>query len=212
MATVAQLAERVLRRLGVVATDAVPPSQAVTIPFATIATTALVKLGVIASDETPLPSDLTLADAAVAAVHANQVAQGHADWTVNTITNAVSEEYASLAAIHLASAFGKTPDAQMAAVFEARIATVARTMKAQGNAEEAVMSVHDSLSARGLARWTVFDIPAAAEMPYELLAANRMARLFNQPADPGAETLATRQLAQIVQLDSSGERVRAEYF
>ena len=49
-------------------------------------------------------------------------------------------------------------------------------------------------------------------MPYILLAANRLARLFEQPADPGAETLATRQLAQIVQLDSAGERVRAEYF
>jgi hypothetical protein len=49
-------------------------------------------------------------------------------------------------------------------------------------------------------------------MPYELLAANRLARLFEQPADPGAEAIATRQLAQIVQLDSSGERVRVEYF
>jgi len=66
--------------------------------------------------------------------------------------------------------------------------------------------------ARGLARFSVFDIHPAAEMPYELLAANRLARLFEQPADPGAEMIATRQLAQIVQLDSSGERVRVEYF
>ena len=315
MATVAQLAERVLRRLGVavvpvedrpalntsvppatiatnalvqlgvIATNAVPPTQAAVVPTDTIATLALTKLGVIASDETPLASDLALAQAAVAAVHANLVAQGHVDWQAGAITNAVSEEYAALAAMHMASSFGKAADLQSVAVFEARIATVARTSRAQSlalakvsevqaslvsqgivgfddtaiptylaeeytrltammlaqsfgqqtdpkmlsvfeervkraaqiarapqDAEEAVMSVHTSLVARGLARWSVFDIHEAAEMPYILLAANRLARLFEQPADPGAETLATRQLAQIVQLDSAGERVRAEYF
>jgi hypothetical protein len=315
MATVAQLAERVLRRLGVaivpvadrpalntriapgdiatnaliqlgvIAVDKPPLSQAVVVTTDAIATLALTKLGVIASDETPIASDMTLARDAVAAVHANQVAQGHADWTATAITNAVSEEYAGLTAQHLASAFSKTADLQAVAIMEARIAAVARTsraynlalakvsevqaslisqgvipwdnqgiptavaeeytrlvamslaasfgqqadpkmlavcearvkrasqiMRAPEDAQEAVMSVHDALVARGLARWTVFDIPAAAEMPYELLAANRLARLYEQPADPGAEALATRQLAQIVQLDSSGERVRVEYF
>jgi len=315
MATVAQIAERVLRRLGVavvpvadrpalntsaspstiatnalvllgvIATDVVPPSQAVAVTVDAIAILALMKLEVIASDETPLAADMTLARNAVAAVHANQVAQGHADWAATAITTAVSEEYASLVAIHLAPSFGKAGDLQSAAVYEARIATVARIHRAQnlalakvsevqaglisqglvnyGNtgiptavaeaytrltalmlassfgkeadpklvmfyeervkraariarapedAEEAVMSVHDSMVARGLARFSVFDIHPAAEMPYELLAANRLARLFEQPADPGAEVLATRQLAQIVQLDSSGERVRVEYF
>jgi hypothetical protein len=315
MATVAQIAERVLRRLGVVvvpaadrpalntqvstatiatnalielgviATGAAPLSQAVVVTTDAIATLALVKLGVIASDETPLTADMTLAQAAVAAVHANLVAQGHVDWVATAITNAVSEEYASLTAMHLAPAFGKAADLQTVAVMEGRIATVARMIRAQNlalskvsqvqaglisqglvnyesisvpvavseaytrltalmlassfgkqadpkevafyeervkraariarapeDAEEAVMSVHDSMVARGLARWTVFDIPQAAEMPYELLAANRLARLFEQPADPAAEVIATRQLAQIVQLDSSGERVRVEYF
>jgi len=315
MATVAQIAERVLRRLGVVvvpaadrpalntavppatiatnalielgviATGAPPLSQAVVVTVDAIATLALTKLGVIASDETPLASDMTLARDAVSAVHANLVAQGHADWTATAITNAVSEEYAALVAIHLAPSFGKTGDLQSAAVYEGRIATVARLIRAQNlaltkvsevqaglisqglvgydntgvptavaeaytrltalmlsssfgkqadpkevmfyeervkraariarapeDAEEAVMSVHDSMVARGLARFSVFDIHPAAEMPYELLAANRLARLFEQPADPGAEMIATRQLAQIVQLDSSGERVRVEYF
>ena len=81
-------------------------------------------------------------------------------------------------------------------LFEERVKRAARIMRAPEDAEEAVRSVHDSLVARGLARWTVFDIHAAAEMPYELLAANRLARLFEQPADPGAEQIATRQLAR----------------
>ena len=145
MATVAQIADRVLRRLGIVvvpaadrpilntsvstatiatnalielgviATGAPPLSQAVVVTTDAIATLALVKLGVIASDETPLTADMTLAQAAVAAVHANLVAQGHVDWVATAITNAVSEEYASLTAMHLAPAFGKSADLQTAA-------------------------------------------------------------------------------------------------
>jgi hypothetical protein len=314
-ATVAQLAERVLRRLGVaivpvadrprldtrispatiatnaliqlgvLAVDKPPVSQAVVVPIDNIATLALIKLGVIASDETPIASDMTFARDAVNAVHANLVAQGHADWASTAITNAVSEEYAALVAIHLAASFGKAADIQNAAVLEARIAAVSRAIRAQAlalskvseiqasltsqgsvfwdntgiptsvaeeytrltalslaqsfgqqvdpkmllvfeervkrasriyrapeDAQEAVMSVHDSLVARGLARWSVFDIHAAAEMPYEMIAANRLAPLYDVRVDPGAEALATRQLAQIVALGSSGERVRVEYF
>lgn len=315
MATVAQIAERVLRRLGIVvvpaadrpalntqvstatiatnalielgviATGAPPLSQAVVVTTDAIATLALTKLGVIASDETPIASDMTLARDAVAAVHANLVAQGHVDWAATAITNAVSEEYASLVAIHLAPSFGKTGDLQSAAVYEGRIATVARLIRAQNlaltkvsevqaglisqglvnwdnigvpvavaeaytrltalmlsssfgkpadpkevmlyeervkraariarapeDAEEAVMSVHDELVSRGMARWTVFDIWPGAEESYVVLAANRLARAFEMQADPRAGAMAEATLARIVSLDSSGERVRVEYF
>jgi predicted deacylase len=79
-------------------------------------------------------------------------------------------------------------------------------------AEEAVMSVHNALVARGLARFSVFDIPVAAEMPYEMLAANRLAPVFDKQANPNDEVLATRTLVQIIALPTSGETTRVEYF
>ena len=314
-ATVSMIAERVLRRLGVsvvpvadrpvistrtapgdiataalialgvIATDAVPPSQATVVATDTIATLALVKLAVIASDETPAAADMTLARDTIASIHANLVAAGNADWPLAGITTAVAEEYAALGAVHMATSFGKAGDLQAVAALEARIANVARIaraydlaltkvnevqatlisqgvvswdnlgiptalaeeytrlvaadlassfgqqtdpkmiaalearvrrvaliMRAPQDAEEAVMSVHDSMAARGLARWSVFDIHAAAEMPYELLAANRLAALYDKPADPQAEILAVRQLAQIVALGTSGIPVYGEYY
>lgn len=279
------IATAALVALGVIATDAVPPSQANNVPVEKIGTLALVRLAVIASDETPAAADLALAIETIASIHANLVATGNADWPLEGITTAVVEEYTGLGALHMSSAFGKAGDMQAAAALEARIANVARIaraydlaltkvsevqatlisqgvvswdnlgiptalaeeytrlvaatlassfgqqidpkmiaalearvrrvaliMRAPQDAEEAVMSVHDSMAARGLARWSVFDIHVAAEMPYELLAANRLAALYDRPADPQAEVLAVRQLAQIVALGTSGEPVYGEYY
>jgi hypothetical protein len=74
------------------------------------------------------------------------------------------------------------------------------------------MDVHANLVARGLARWTSLDIPDAASEPYTMLAANRLAPLFEKPASQSDEVMASRALAQIVALPTSGERTPAEYF
>ena len=286
----ADIATAALVELGVIATGQVPPTQAAIVPSASIATNALVKLGVIASDETPSPTDAALAQAAVTAVHSSLVAQGNADWTSAAITDAVAEEYAGLAAAHMASSFGKAVDPAMVQLLEGRVAAVARVSRAmalaqskvtqvqaslisQANvswdnlgvptavAEEyirltamalassfgqkvdpqmlgvfeggaglrraaAVMAaptnsaanavyakaVHDGLVARGLARWSVFDVPVAAELPYEMLAANRLAPLFDKQADPNDDVLASRALMQIIALGTTGESVRVAYF
>ena len=155
---------------------------------------------------------MNLALSKVSEVQASLVSQGLVGFANTGVPTAIAEEYTRLTALMLGQSFGKEVDPKTLALFEQRVRRAAQIARAPEDAEEAVMSVHDSMVARGLARFTVFDIPAAAEMPYELLAANRLARVFEQPADPGAEALATRQLAQIVALGSSGERVRVEYF
>ena len=75
-----------------------------------------------------------------------------------------------------------------------------------------MQAVHDALVARGLARWSTFDIPVAAEMPYEMLAANRLAPLFDKQADPNDDILASRTLMQIIALPTVGETVRVAYY
>jgi hypothetical protein len=79
-------------------------------------------------------------------------------------------------------------------------------------AVEAVMAVHTDLVARGLARWSSQDVPDYAATPYEMLAAALLAPKFGQQANPTEMMLAMRQLAAVIALPTSGERVQAEYF
>jgi hypothetical protein len=279
------IATGALIELGVIATGQVPPTQATIVTLDSVATNGLVKLGVVASDETPNTNDMSLARAAVTAVHNSLVAQGTVDWTSAAITTAVSEEYAGLAAAHMASSFGKASDPAMVPMLEGRIAAVSRVIRAQAlalskltqvqaslvsqanvswdnlgvptavaeeytrltamalapsfgkqvdpqvlsvmearvrrmaavlagpaSANDAVQAVHDALVARGLARWSVFDLPVACELPYEMLAANRLAPLFDKQADPNDDVLATRALLQIIALPTSGLTVRVAYY
>jgi hypothetical protein len=211
--SVAMLGERALRRLGVaVVPEADRPPLATTIPAATLATNALTILGVIASDETPLPSDQALALAKVNAVHDSLVANANVRWSVNAVPQAVSEEYARLAGLEAASAFGKQVDPQMLTVLEGRVRKVAMIMQAPDEASLAVMAVHNDLSARGLVRWSSQDIPDAAGTAYMMLAANLLAPGFGAQADPQAGALATTSLARMIALPTSGERTVAEYF
>lgn len=211
--TTAALGERALRRLGVaVVPVADRPALAAPIAVATLATSALVWLAVISADETPGTLDQALAVSKVLAVHDALIAQGFVSWPNSAIPQAVSEDYVMLAVLHLASSFGKAGDPSQQAVLEARIRRVATIIAAPALATEAVMAVHSDLAARGKVRWTVFDIPSAAEAPYVWLAANRLAPAFELKANPNDDAEATRSLVQMIALGSSGERVMAEYF
>ncbi len=213
-ATIAQLGERALRRLGVaVVPVASRPALAAPVAAATLATSALIELGVIAADETPGTLDAALALAKVSAVHDALVAQGVVSWTLDTVPNAVSEEYTKLCANVMASAFGKAAgDIQMHAALEARVRKVALIMGAPDLATDAVLGVHQDLTARGLARWSSFDIPDPAADCMVVLAANVLAPQFGQKGDPRDDAAAMRSLAQYIALPTSGERVSAEYF
>lgn len=212
-ATIAQLGERALRRLGVaIVPVADRPALSVIIPAATIATNALLALSVIASDETPGDQDQAFALSKVTAIHDSLVSQAIVSWPLDMIPQAASEEYMQLTALHLATAFGKQGDPAQQPVLEARIRKIALIMRAPDLATQAVLAVHNDLASRGKVRWTVFDLPVAAETPYVLLATNLLAPQFGDKANPADDMTAMRALAQIIALPTSGERVVAEYF
>lgn len=211
--TVSIIAERVLRRLGV---NLIPMDDAPTytelVPVATIATMALQELGVIAADETPSASDQALMLDKVNSVQAAFDAQGVVYWATNSVPRAFVEEYTKIAGAQAASSFGKAMDAQMLLLMEQRVRRGVMRFSGHDVAVEAVMATHNNLTARGLARWTVFDIPVAAEMPYEQLAAALCAGKFDKQLDPNDVMMATRALVQIIAMPTSGERVVAQYF
>jgi hypothetical protein len=211
--SIATLGERALRRLGVAIIPVEDRPPLVTyVPAATIAINALIALGVIASDETPSPDDQALALAKVTQVQASLAAAAVVWWDDSGVPMAVAEEYTRLAATQLASAFGKPGDIQSYGIFEDRVRRMALVLSANDYANNAVQAVHDDLVARGRARWSVFDIPEVAELPYEVLAANRLAALFDKQIDPNGEAMATRALAQYIALPTSGEPVQGNYF
>jgi hypothetical protein len=212
--TIATLADRALRRLGVTIIAAADrPALSAPVPVATIATNALLWLAVIASDETPSVTDQALAVAKVSALHDGLVAQAVVSWPSTAIPNAVSEDYTMLAAQHLGPSFGKPiGDAAGIAGIEARIRKVALIMTAPAVASEAVLSVHQDFVARGLARWSVFDIPAEVEDVYTYLGAYQLAPLFGMKANDSDAQQANESLFRYISLPSSGETVMAEYF
>lgn len=211
--SVAMLGEYALRRLGVaIVAEAERPGLTVTVPATTIATNALVELGVIAADETPSAVDQALALARVNSAHDSLVAQSFVRWTVNAIPQAVAEEYTKLAAALASTSFGKASDLQIYTALEQRIRRVTMMLQAGDEATRAVLAVHRDLVARGMARWTSFDIPDAAEQPYTMLAAQLLAPSFGGQANPQESLVAMALLAKYIALELSGERVQAEYY
>jgi len=153
-----------------------------------------------------------LALSKVVLVHAALDAQATVWWTGDAVPLAFAEEYTKLAAAYAASSFGKAVDPAVVAMLEGRVRKGAAVLASHDIAVEAVMAVHTHLVARGMARWTSQDIPELAAMPYEMLAAAEMAPKFGQQVDPAEMLLATRQLAIVTALPTSGERVMVEYF
>ena len=213
MATVAQLGERALRRLGIVVVPAANrPSIAGTVPVATIATNALQELGVVAADETPSPADQALAEAKVRLEHASLVANANVAWNEATIPQSVAEEYTKLTAAMLASSFGKAADPAIVQMLEGRVRRVAAQMFAPEMATNAVLDVHRGLVATGVADWSTQDLPAAAEEPYVVLACIALAPQFGVQFDPRLGVIAQQQLRRISAVPSGGIPVMAEYY
>lgn len=211
--SIATIGQKALRRLGV---RVVPlddsPTLTEMVPVATIATAALVELGVIASDETPIPSDQALLLDKVASVHAALDAQGVVWWSKDAIPRAFTEEYTKLAASWAATSFGKSADPQLVASLEARVRKGAMVLSSDDQANQAVQAVHDNLVMRGVARWSVFDIPNPVGDAYSVLAADRMAPLFGTDTVPADTRAAEVAIYRYVALPTSGETVAAEYF
>jgi hypothetical protein len=212
-ASIGTIAQQVLRRLGV---RVVPLDDSPTItemvPASAIATAALVELGVIASEETPSASDQALMVDKVASVHASLDAQGVVWWSSDAMPRAFAEEYTKLAAAYAASSFGKAVDPAVVALLEGRVRKGAMVLSADDNAQQAVQAVHDDLVMRGIARWTVFDIPQALSDPYTVLASDALAPLFGMDTDRNDTQDAIVAIYRYIALPTSGETVAAVYF
>jgi hypothetical protein len=211
--SIGTIGQKALRRLGV---RVVPLDDSPTItemvPAATIATNALIELGVIASDETPSDSDQALALDRVASVHAALDAQGVVWWSGDAMPRAFAEEYTKLVAAMAASSFGKSVDPAVVALLEARVRKGAMVLSADDNATQAVQAVHNDLVMRGIATWTVFDVPDAVGEAYAVLAADRLAPLFGVDTVPADTRAAEVAIYRYIALPSSGAPVQAAYF
>jgi hypothetical protein len=85
-------------------------------------------------------------------------------------------------------------------------------LSADDQAQQAVQAIHDDLVSRGIARWTVFDIPEPVADAYVLLAAQRLAPLFGGQVSPQEMRQAEVSVFRYVALPSSGETMTATYF
>jgi hypothetical protein len=211
--TIATIGERALRRLGVAVIPlADRPALNTTVDNATLATLALVELGVIASDETPSTTDQALAVDKIASVHASLAAQALVWWPVEAVPLAVKEEYTKLAALFMASSFGKQVDPQLVAMLETRVRRISVVLSAPDIATDAAQGVHNDFVMRGKARWTSQDIPDAVADAYMWVTANAIAREFDKPANPADDKAAEIAIARYIALPTSGEPVAVDYF
>ena len=211
--SIGTIAQKALRRLGVriVPLDDSPVLTEM-VPFDTIATAALVELGVIASDETPIPTDQALMLDKVVSVHAALDAQGVVWWPAGTAPRAFVEDYTKLTAAQAASSFGKAVDPAIVAMLEGRIRKGVVVLSADDNAQQAAQAVHDDLVMRGIARWSSLDIPDPVGEAMAVMAAFRLAPLFEVPPDANAAAGAMTAIYRYVALPTSGEHVATAYF
>jgi hypothetical protein len=151
-----------------------------------------------------------MAEAKVAELNASMIARGNVSWT--DIPASAAEQYIQITALALAPLFGQEADVKLFAMLEDRIRQISVIARAPDDAKDAVMAVHTELASSDKVRWSVFDIPPSAEMPYIIKAANRIAMNFGKDVDARAEAQADVLLARIIALPTSGEVTRAEYF
>ena len=166
----------------------------------------------IRSGATVLNADMPFMLGKVASVHASLDAQGVVWWTGDAVPRAFAEEYVKLTAAYAATSLGQKTDPAMIPALEARVRKGAMVLSADDNAQQAVQAVHDDLVMRGIARWTVFDIPYPVGPQYAVLAADRLAPLFGGDTDAKDTALAMVSIYRFIALPTSGETVAAAYF
>lgn len=149
----------------------------------------------------------------VAAVHEELNASSLVTWGVDAIPAAAADAYAAMAAAIMAPEFGKPFDAQAYALNGARVRRIAMGGPAgQALAEQKVKAVHASQAAARRTRWTLHDLPVAAEEPYVLMAAYLLAPEVDAKADPAWWAQGEADLCRLVALPSDGRPVSVDYF
>jgi hypothetical protein len=148
----------------------------------------------------------------IASVHAALDAQGSVFWTGDAIPRAFVEDYVKLTVAYASASFGKPADPQLVKLAESRIRAGVMVIRSQDAAIQAVQAIHDDLVSRGIARWTVFDIPEAVADSYVMLAAQRLAPLFGGQVSPQEMRQAEVSIFRYVALPMSGETMVGSYF
>ena len=160
--SIGTLAQQALRLLGV---RVVPlddsPTLTETVPASAIADGALMELGVIASDETPsaIRSGVRAGSGGGRACIARCAGRRVVDQRCRAdgLRRGIYQADCGDVGVELRQGV----DPAVVALLEGRVRKGAMVLSADDNAQQAVEAVHDDLVMRGIARWTVFDIPDA---------------------------------------------------
>lgn len=149
----------------------------------------------------------------VVEIHAQLNDLGIVSWTSNEIPASVKDTYSVMAASKMTAEGGKpaTP-AEYADLIQAVRRVSMGGAAGQALAEQKVKAVHYLLESEGRVRWTLFDIPLAAEEPYVFMTAALLGPEVGEKVDPSWWEAADHSLSRIISLPSSGQRVTAEYF
>lgn len=79
-------------------------------------------------------------------------------------------------------------------------------------AQQKVRAVHASIRKDDRVRWTINDLPEAAEEPYVMMAAFLAAPEFETAQDQNWWLWGEREITALVKTPSSGRTTRTEYF
>lgn len=154
-----------------------------------------------------------LAAAEVTAAHQTLNSLGLVSWDTSAIPEACSSHYATMAAARLGPVFGRPGDE---VAYANAIALVRRFAmsgeQGQDIAAEKVRAANRLLEAKGLTRWTLADLPAYAEEPLVMIAAEMLAPDVGQPPMPGLAASAEAMIRKMIALPSSRSTVAAVYF
>ncbi|MDR5802137.1 hypothetical protein [Caballeronia sp. LZ001] len=79
-------------------------------------------------------------------------------------------------------------------------------------AKQAINEAHASLRKDRRVRWTLQELPEAAELPYVMLAATICAADFGAAADPGWGSWAEKEITGVIYTPRTDAPTRTEYF
>jgi len=145
-------------------------------------------------------------------IYAALDAQGIVWWAGDAVPRAFVEEFIKLATAWCSASIERPTDLGSIAALEGRVRKGAMVISGDDWANAAVQAVHDDLVARGIARWTVHDIPEHVGEAYVLIATPRLAPLFGMAANMGEARQGEVAIFRYVALGSSGEPMVASYF
>jgi hypothetical protein len=192
-ATVAQLAARALRKLGIdIWANATRPAEGAVVASAAVAARVLLELGIPVAEASrpavlPAVGQTEIASRALQAVGINPVASGNGE-TGSGVTYAVAD-IARAALVKLAViASDETP-----------------STPDQTEAQFRVLDVHDTLLGLSFVSWPIAAIPASVADFYIIMAANLLAPEFGKPANMDAFNGAREMIRQQALSGSAGQ-------